>query len=282
MFDESHGDRCDMNWCTSGKGRVQALRRRRPNMPSMPRRLEPKVCECCDEIVITFVFASDQGDGEKLDGSEGKTSLQASESSRTLCYFMQKLEVIWEEMLADPSSCLVEEHKGYQQQHGERYLQMKSYTEKLEEELQEFKNKVSTLTTSNDDLREAYKDKSRKCRNWEKMVKALKSQNQPPGQRVMSAQPSGRLPLTNASPKFANTIASHSKPVARPSYASSTSTQRPVFGLPPQINTSSSRFAPGPPSMETSGFRSSGGSVNMPTPMPHSGHNTRASKKRYA
>ncbi|RHY04237.1 hypothetical protein DYB34_003769, partial [Aphanomyces astaci] len=74
---------------------------------------------------------------------------------------------------------------------------MKSYTEKLEEELQEFKNKVTTLTTSNDDLREAYKDKSRKCRNWEKMVKALKSQNQGPGQRVIvidSAQPLFDIP----------------------------------------------------------------------------------------
>ncbi|KAF0733048.1 hypothetical protein Ae201684_009872 [Aphanomyces euteiches] len=179
-------------------------------------------------------------------------------------------------------NALIEEHNGYQQQHGERYLQMKSYTEKLEEELQEFKNKVATLSASNEELKEAYKDKSRKCRNWEKMVKSLKAQNQGPGQRVMSAQPSGRLPLPNGSPKFANTFASNtnSKGTSRSHYPTATSNQGLTFGLPPQI-TSSHRFTSGhPASSNNSGFRANGNSVSMPTPMPHLGPNTRSSKKR--
>ncbi|KAF1790713.1 Zinc finger, RING-type, conserved site [Phytophthora cactorum] len=60
--------------------------------------------------------------------------------------------------------------------HGEKYIQLKNYTDQLEAELRETKSKMQALTTSNDELREAYKEKSRKCRNWEKMCKTLKAQ----------------------------------------------------------------------------------------------------------
>ncbi|OWY95362.1 hypothetical protein PHMEG_00034657, partial [Phytophthora megakarya] len=99
-------------------------------------------------------------------------------------------------MMADPSSCfehfqqalvficssswpkihIVEEQKAFQIQHGEKYIQLKNYADQLEAELRETKTKMQVLTTSNDELREAYKEKSRKCRNWEKMCKSLKSQ----------------------------------------------------------------------------------------------------------
>ncbi|KAE9331609.1 hypothetical protein PF008_g15341 [Phytophthora fragariae] len=69
-----------------------------------------------------------------------------------------------------------EEQKTFQIQHGEKYIQLKNYTDQLEAELRETKSKMQALTTSNDELREAYKEKSRKCRNWEKMCKTLKSQ----------------------------------------------------------------------------------------------------------
>ncbi|CAH0516390.1 unnamed protein product [Peronospora belbahrii] len=119
----------------------------------------------------------------------------------------KRTEAIWEEMMADPSSCFehfqqaldfilfqlaqdsyrqvneetrrqqAEEQKTFQIQHGEKYIQLKSYTDQLEAELRETKAKMQALTTSNDELREAYKEKSRKCRNWEKMCKTLKSQS---------------------------------------------------------------------------------------------------------
>ncbi|KAF4146918.1 zinc-RING finger domain [Phytophthora infestans] len=69
-----------------------------------------------------------------------------------------------------------EEQKAFQIQHGEKYIQLKNYTDQLEAELRETKSKMQALTTSNDELREAYKEKSRKCRNWEKMCKTLKAQ----------------------------------------------------------------------------------------------------------
>ncbi|ETL83017.1 hypothetical protein L917_16945, partial [Phytophthora nicotianae] len=107
-------------------------------------------------------------------------------------------------MMADPSSCFehfqqaldfilfqlaqdsfrqeeirrqqAEEQKAFQIQHGEKYIQLKNYTDQLEAELRETKSKMQALTASNDELREAYKEKSRKCRNWEKMCKTLKAQ----------------------------------------------------------------------------------------------------------
>ncbi|KAF4037101.1 zinc-RING finger domain [Phytophthora infestans] len=120
----------------------------------------------------------------------------------------KRTEAIWEEMMADPSSCFehfqqaldfilfqlaqdsfrqvrvmeeirrqqAEEQKAFQIQHGEKYIQLKNYTDQLEAELRETKSKMQALTTSNDELREAYKEKSRKCRNWEKMCKTLKAQ----------------------------------------------------------------------------------------------------------
>ncbi|KAL7680683.1 putative Zinc finger, RING-type [Plasmopara halstedii] len=88
---------------------------------------------------------------------------------------------IWEEMMADPSSCFVSVSTRFLQafkiQHGEKYIQLKTYTDQLEAELRETKSKMQALTASNDELREAsaYKEKSRKCRNWEKMCKTLKA-----------------------------------------------------------------------------------------------------------
>ncbi|CAI5740067.1 unnamed protein product [Hyaloperonospora brassicae] len=103
-------------------------------------------------------------------------------------------------MMADPSSCFehfqqalvpagsrlvqeevrrqqAEEQRAFQVQHGEKYIQLKTYTDQLEAELRETKSKMQALKGSNDELREAYKEKSRKCRNWEKMCKTLKSQS---------------------------------------------------------------------------------------------------------
>eukprot|EP00644_Phytophthora_capsici_P012635 jgi/Phyca11/112813/e_gw1.23.402.1 len=60
-------------------------------------------------------------------------------------------------MMADPSSCFVmtaEEQKAFQIQHGEKYIQLKNYTDQLEAELRETKTKMQALTTSNDELRE--------------------------------------------------------------------------------------------------------------------------------
>lgn len=39
-------------------------------------------------------------------------------------------------------------------QHGEKYIQLKNYTDQLEAELREIKPKLQTLTTSNEELRE--------------------------------------------------------------------------------------------------------------------------------
>ncbi|CEG40684.1 cyclin b1 interacting protein 1 [Plasmopara halstedii] len=115
----------------------------------------------------------------------------------------KRTEAIWEEMMADPSSCFehfqhaldfvlfqlaqdsfrqeeirrqqADEQKAFKIQHGEKYIQLKTYTDQLEAELRETKSKMQALTASNDELREAYKEKSRKCRNWEKMCKTLKA-----------------------------------------------------------------------------------------------------------
>ncbi|KAG7396813.1 hypothetical protein PHYBOEH_001673 [Phytophthora boehmeriae] len=47
-----------------------------------------------------------------------------------------------------------DEQKAYQIQHGEKYIQLKNYTDQLEAELRETKAKMQTLTASNDELRE--------------------------------------------------------------------------------------------------------------------------------
>ncbi|EEY53646.1 uncharacterized protein PITG_07336 [Phytophthora infestans T30-4] len=58
-------------------------------------------------------------------------------------------------MMADPSSCFVSAGPGFFQiQHGEKYIQLKNYTDQLEAELRETKSKMQALTTSNDELRE--------------------------------------------------------------------------------------------------------------------------------
>lgn len=47
-----------------------------------------------------------------------------------------------------------EEQKAFQIQHGEKYIQLKNYTDQLEAELRETKSKMQALTNSNDELRE--------------------------------------------------------------------------------------------------------------------------------
>lgn len=47
-----------------------------------------------------------------------------------------------------------EEQNAFQMQHGEKYIQLKNYTDQLEAELREIKPKLQTLTTSNEELRE--------------------------------------------------------------------------------------------------------------------------------
>lgn len=48
----------------------------------------------------------------------------------------------------------MEEQKTFQSQHGEKYIQLKTYTDQIEAELREVKAKMQNLTTSNDELRE--------------------------------------------------------------------------------------------------------------------------------
>lgn len=96
---------------------------------------------------------------------------------------------------------------------------------------------MQALTASNCELQEAYKEKSRKCRNWEKMCKALKAQPQAVHRQYPS--PSGStasVSIMNASmhaPSHQGHTASHqgstigvaspfgrmiARPVMRPSY----------------------------------------------------------------
>lgn len=44
--------------------------------------------------------------------------------------------------------------KGYQSKYGERYMQLKSYSDKCEADMQELRSKISQLTVSNDELRQ--------------------------------------------------------------------------------------------------------------------------------
>lgn len=55
----------------------------------------------------------------------------------------------------------MEEHKAFQSQHGEKYIQLKSYTDQIEAELREVKAKMQNLTTSNDELREVRPNNSK-------------------------------------------------------------------------------------------------------------------------
>ncbi|OQR87679.1 hypothetical protein ACHHYP_08177 [Achlya hypogyna] len=193
----------------------------------------------------------------------------------------------------------VEEHKAYQQQHGQRYLQLKSYTEKLEEELIEFKNKLATTNSALEEARESYKDKSRICRNYEKVVgdswsscnqqhktnfqiKGLKSQAEASGQqRVMTAQSSGRLPLAMASsPKFAKSLSI--KPLHGSSsrlFEQAVPNQHPAFAV--QNTPSGHTYAQSAmTSRPSSSFRSHTSNV-APPPQGSTGVTTRSSKRRY-
>ena len=49
---------------------------------------------------------------------------------------------------------VVEEHKEYEIKHGERFMQMKSYADKVEKEVQELKAKAALLSHSNEELKE--------------------------------------------------------------------------------------------------------------------------------
>ncbi|EQC31005.1 hypothetical protein SDRG_11192 [Saprolegnia diclina VS20] len=248
----------------------------------------------------------------------------------------RRLEIIWEEMLADPVSCmaqiqeamrflmvfrqsvwamfmlatlvpasprklptstctkvshgealttgkerihneLIDEHKEYQQQHGQRYLQMKSYTEKLEEEIGELKNKMVVLNNTIEETRESYKDKARVCRNYEKVIKGMKAQQEGNGQRVMTAQPSGRMPLNVApSPKFAKSISSmQSSSLRQHTFDQPATTQHPAFAM--QNESTSSRYASNAMARPSSSFR--GNSSFAPPPSNAGGMLTRSSKR---
>ncbi|DBA04688.1 TPA: hypothetical protein N0F65_012271 [Lagenidium giganteum] len=90
---------------------------------------------------------------------------------------MARRNAIWEEMIADPTSCFgtilyayfhhivlmyinshktryAEEQKTFQIQHGEKYIQLKAYTDQLEAELRETKTKMDAVSTTNEELRE--------------------------------------------------------------------------------------------------------------------------------
>ena len=47
-----------------------------------------------------------------------------------------------------------EEQRTFQLQHGEKYIQLKNYTDQLEAELRETKSKMEGLSTANEELRE--------------------------------------------------------------------------------------------------------------------------------
>lgn len=71
-----------------------------------------------------------------------------------------------------------EEMKSYQSKYTDRYMQLKAHSDKVEAEVAECRTKISSLKTSNEELRHAFKEKSRKARNWEKLYKAARSQAQ--------------------------------------------------------------------------------------------------------
>ncbi|KAI9923088.1 hypothetical protein PsorP6_000295 [Peronosclerospora sorghi] len=106
-----------------------------------------------------------------------KVEVRVAEFSHGISFKANHIELeqtIWEAMMADPSSCFgtaiflmlfvsqqeeirrqqAEEQKNFQTQHGEKYIQLKNYTDQLEAELRETKSKMQALTTSNDELRE--------------------------------------------------------------------------------------------------------------------------------
>ena len=71
-----------------------------------------------------------------------------------------------------------DEFKEYQTTYGERYVKVKTYAENLESELEDCRRNISALTTSHEELQEAFKERTRKARNWEKLYKTAKAQIQ--------------------------------------------------------------------------------------------------------
>ncbi|KAF1317088.1 hypothetical protein FI667_g15007, partial [Globisporangium splendens] len=161
---------------------------------------------------------------------------------------------IWEEMIADPSACFGKKkpqisiarcsstdtvHLLHRTLPTIADINLrKTYTgtvlNQIEAELREIKSKMQSLTTSNEELREAYKEKSRKCRNWEKMYKALKGQSAnrqypSPGSTVSAAPPMMRSENNREgqSPAFA------ARPLVRP-YISSSQMMRPQLSSMPR------------------------------------------------
>ena len=49
---------------------------------------------------------------------------------------------------------VVEDQKNFEAQHGEKYIQLKNYTDQIEAELGEIRSKMESLTSSNEELRE--------------------------------------------------------------------------------------------------------------------------------
>ncbi len=60
--------------------------------------------------------------------------------------------------------------KACQTQYGERYMKVKSYADELEVELEEVRQSAESLRVSHNELQEAFKERTRKARNWEKLV----------------------------------------------------------------------------------------------------------------
>ncbi|KAL0591672.1 hypothetical protein ABG067_000814 [Albugo candida] len=129
---------------------------------------------------------------------------------------------------------VVEDQKNFEAQHGEKYIQLKNYTDQIEAELGEIRSKMESLTSSNEELREAYREKARKCRNWEKMCKALKAQHTTRGAPSPSSSSASMghtiRPESNA---YGTLPAQFARSISRP--LSYTSEKSPGMLLRPQV-----------------------------------------------
>lgn len=93
-----------------------------------------------------------------------------------------------------------EEMKSHQAKYTDRYMQLKAHLDKVEAEVAECRTKISTLKTSNEELRHAFKEKSRKARNWEKLYKAARSQVQAAQQQQKMSLNQFMSPRSGGSP----------------------------------------------------------------------------------
>nr|CCA20431.1 AlNc14C94G5794 [Albugo laibachii Nc14] len=93
---------------------------------------------------------------------------------------------------------------------------------------------MESLTSSNEELREAYREKARKCRNWEKMFKALKAQHTTRGApSPTSSSASMNQSMRPESNAFGTLPAQFAHSISRP--LSYTSEKSPGMLLRPQV-----------------------------------------------